>query len=102
MNKKREWKFSYHLTVSVMVTIIGTVTDLVFSGGSLPYLMHFLNKYDSGSPHLGVIGGADGPTAIFLSGNPLLYFIGSKVFFLLILLALYWPTRKIIYKILMA
>ena len=101
MNKERKWKFSYHLMVSLGVTVIGTLSDLVFSGGSLPYLMHFLNKYDSGSPHLGVIGGADGPTAIFLSGNPLFYFLGSKLAFLLVLLALYLPTRKYINKKLM-
>ena len=99
MNKKKDWKFSYHLLVSVVITFIGSLSDLVISGGSLPYLMNFLNQHGSyKSSHLSMIGGADGPTAIFLSGNPWLYFLGSKLAFLLILLALYLPTRKFLNK----
>ena len=102
MNREINWKFSYHFLVSIVLTLMATLSDLLISGGSLPYLMHALNKSDNyQSTSLGIIGGADGPTAIFLTGNPWLYFLGTKVFFLLVLLALYLPTRKIIYKKLM-
>ena len=57
MNKERNWKFSYHLMVSIALTFVATLSDLLISGGSLPYLMNALNKFDTyQSTSLGIIG----------------------------------------------
>lgn len=47
--------------------VIGSVLSLAF-GGAIGLLVHILNAYASNT--VGTIGGADGPTAIFVTTSP--------------------------------
>ena len=46
------------------------------------------------SHSIGIIGGADGPTAIFVTGNPLPGLIGTTMAVLLIALVVYFVKKK--------
>ena len=50
-----------------LVVIIGSILSLAF-GGAIGFLVHLLNAAVSSS--VGIIGGADGPTAIFVTASP--------------------------------
>ena len=50
-----------------LVIIIGCILSLIF-GGTLGVLMHVFNAALTDS--VGIIGGADGPTAIFITTSP--------------------------------
>ena len=43
---------------------------------------------------IGIIGGADGPTAIFVTGNPLPGLIGGVIAVSLIVLIVYYVRKK--------
>ena len=46
------------------------------------------------SHSIGIIGGADGPTAIFVTGNPVPGLIGAAIAVLLIALVVYYIRKK--------
>jgi Na+-transporting methylmalonyl-CoA/oxaloacetate decarboxylase beta subunit len=99
MKKEKYWRFKYHLLASIIITSISVLSDIVTSGGALPYLMGFSNLLDGKSASaIGIIGGADGPTTIFLSGNPYFLFFISKLLFFSVLLVLYLPSKKFLNK----
>ena len=50
-----------------LAIIIGCILSLIF-GGTIGLLVHLLNASVSSS--IGIIGGADGPTAIFVTTSP--------------------------------
>lgn len=62
--------------------IIGSALSLAF-GGTIGLLVHLLNAYASQT--VGIIGGADGPTAIFVTTSPdyVWYKLGITVIFLI-------------------
>lgn len=83
------------MVVSLIITALSTLSDMIFTGGSHLYIMALSEMFHQhkGSA-IGIIGGADGPTAIFLSGNPFISIIWSKLAFFAILMLLYVPTKK--------
>lgn len=96
------WSFKRHFIVSVCVTGITVFSDFL-TGGFLAHLFVLSSRVlgsmkMNGSASTAIIGGADGPTTIFLSGNPLTLLIVSKIVLLLLLLILFIPTKKIIIK----
>ena len=103
MENKFRWSFKQHFLLSLVITAITIFSDIITgSFGLLPVII-FMNKFlgiETGEASaIGIIGGADGPTSIFLSGNPFNLVIHSKVVFLIILLLLYNPTKKLLVRL---
>lgn len=64
--------------VVVIITVISTITILIneMFNFILPMLLsHIFQPDSSESGSLGIIGGADGPTAIFISHQPPLHLV---------------------------
>ncbi|SET64390.1 hypothetical protein SAMN05660297_03025 [Natronincola peptidivorans] len=78
-----KWSFNKHLLFCFIVLFI---TGIVVRSTRSP------NHASS----IGIIGGADGPTEIFISGDP--YSVILYIIVLILLLALYKPLKMIIKK----
>ena len=79
-----------------LVIIIGCILSLTF-GGTLGVLMHVCNAALADS--VGVIGGADGPTAIFITTSAdyqayIWYQAGITVLILIMSVLGYWRLRR--------
>ena len=79
-----------------LAVIIGCILSLIF-GGTLGLLMHLLNA--SLADNVGIIGGADGPTAIFITTSPdyqeyIWYQAGITVLVLLMSVLGFWRLRR--------
>ena len=79
-----------------LVIIIGCILSLIF-GGTLGVLMHLFNA--SLADSVGIIGGADGPTAIFITASPdykdyVLYQAGITVLILVMSVLGFWRLRR--------
>ena len=79
-----------------LVIIIGCILSLIF-GGTLGVLMHLFNA--SLADSVGIIGGADGPTAIFITASPdykdyVLYQAGITVLILIMSVLGFWRLRR--------
>ncbi len=79
-----------------LVVLIGCILSLIF-GGTLGLLMHLLNA--SLADNVGIIGGADGPTAIFITASPdykdyVLYQAGITVLILIMSVLGFWRLRR--------
>ena len=79
-----------------LAIIIGCVLSLIF-GGTLGVLMHLFNA--SLADSVGIIGGADGPTAIFITASPdykdyVLYQAGITVLILIMSVLGFWRLRR--------
>jgi len=100
MKNTSSWSFKHHFLLSLGVTIIVSISDLItigFGVSSIIDAMAATEKHGvKDAAAIGIIGGADGPTAVFISGNPFIAFLYSKIVFLTILLILFMPTRKFI------
>jgi len=100
MENKLNWSFKHHFLLSLAVTIIASVSDLVTGGFGVSSIIAAMEATGKNglteAPTIGIIGGADGPTAVYISGNPVIALLYSKIVFLAILLILFVPTRKFI------
>ena len=79
-----------------LAVIIGCILSLTF-GGTLGVLMHIFNAALTDS--VGIIGGADGPTAIFITTSPdyqeyIWYQAGITVLVLLMSVLGFWRLRR--------
>ena len=79
-----------------LAVIIGCILSLIF-GGTLGLLMHLLNA--SLADNVGIIGGADGPTAIFITTSPdyqeyIWYQAGITVLILVMSVLGFWRLRR--------
>jgi hypothetical protein len=79
-----------------LVVLIGCILSLIF-GGTLGLLMHLLNA--SLADNVGIIGGADGPTAIFITTSPdyreyVWYQAGITVLILVMSVLGFWRLRR--------
>lgn len=79
-----------------LVIIIGCILSLIF-GGTLGVLMHLFNA--SLADSVGIIGGADGPTAIFITTSPdyreyVWYQAGITVLILIMSVLGFWRLRR--------
>jgi len=100
MEKKFKWTFGKHLILSGIIICISFISELaatkiinLFSLNFKPELMNQagnINKINN----IGIIGGADGPTAIFLSGSVDPLFLAAmlrQIIMLALLLISYIP-----------
>ncbi len=98
-----KWSFKRHFVTSLLITIITIVSDIVTGGFAVfsfvlsSGLFENINLNEASA--IGIIGGADGPTAIFLSGNPFNAFIISKIVLFIVLLVLFVPTKKSLVRV---
>ena len=79
-----------------LAVIIGCILSLTF-GGTLGVLMHIFNAALTDS--VGIIGGADGPTAIFITTSPdyqeyIWYQAGITVLILVMSVLGFWRLRR--------
>lgn len=79
-----------------LAIIIGCLLSLTF-GGTLGVLLHVFNAALTDS--VGIIGGADGPTAIFITASPdykdyVLYQAGITVLILIMSVLGFWRLRR--------
>ncbi len=92
--KIRKWTFKKHLALSVVLTAL-TVLDDILRVTFLPVLAYVNGKIMSmEAASVGIIGGADGPTAIFVADKVVEGHIRSKVIVFLVYLMLYYPAKK--------
>lgn len=104
---KREWTFTKHFLLSLSITAIAILSDILMGFGLFALC---LNKLSDGMPlfgknaaSIGIIGGADGPTAIYIGGSNLLILILNQyVILFLILLVLYKPFEYVLRKVYLA
>lgn len=102
MNNKFEWTFKQHFIVSIIITIVTIFTDIITGSFGVISLIaaskSFRTFTASESSALAIIGGADGPTVLFSSGNPFSLLLYSKLIMIITLLLLFIPTKKFIFK----
>ena len=83
---KKSWNIKYHIILAFILAAIGQIAAK-------------LNMHNSAAS-IGIIGGADGPTAIFVAGGPGSFFfinaVGIIIF--IIILALYKLFKCVIDK----
>lgn len=63
-------KYRKVVTILTIVTTIGTLISTAFSVGIRLYLLYKYNISANKASSIGIIGGSDGPTAIFINGIP--------------------------------
>ncbi|MGF7059508.1 sodium ion-translocating decarboxylase subunit beta [Brassicibacter mesophilus] len=66
----KKGKLTKVVTIFTIITAIITLSSAVFSLLIPLYLSYKLQKDLSGASSIGIIGGTDGPTAIFLASQP--------------------------------
>lgn len=102
MENKIRWSFRQHCLLSLTITALTIITDIMTgSFGALSIIISMKSLGRVGSVEasaIGIIGGVDGPTALFYSGNPFNVLIVSKAILLIILLLLFKPVKKCLRK----
>ena len=80
----KTWTFAKHIAASLLVS------TAVF------YIYKFVVPLSRGASSIGIIGGADGPTAIFVSSKVLPALVHNLLFvgMLILLMVLYSPIRN--------
>jgi hypothetical protein len=101
MSRKFSWTFKKHFVVSMILSGISYIVDLLMNHGyGTAILQSFLSGrsliMDSQAASIGIIGGADGPTSIFIAGSPLAILSFSNVVFWIVLLLLYKPIKQMV------
>jgi len=92
--KIRKWTFKKHLVLSVVLTAVTALDDILIVGFS-PLWAYFNGKMISmEAASVGIIGGADGPTAVFVADKVMDGHINSRMIVFLVYLMLYHPTKK--------
>lgn len=93
------WRFSHHIICSIVITAICIFSDVLSElGTNMQVLYDFSLR--SEVKDVGRIGGADGPTVLYLEGtsyHPLVY---SKIILFLLLIVLYVPVKELLHKVL--
>tara|TARA_Y100001933_G_scaffold257303_1_gene303416 strand:+ start:584 stop:904 length:321 start_codon:yes stop_codon:yes gene_type:complete len=98
MKTNFRWSFREHLVVVLVISIASFIIDLTvnkgFGSGMLTLLVKghsFLMNQNAAS--IGIIGGADGPTSFFVTGDALAFMLISN-FILFIILAMLFRLMK--------
>jgi Na+-transporting methylmalonyl-CoA/oxaloacetate decarboxylase beta subunit len=86
------WSFPKHLVFSLMFSLL--IWPLCRRILAVVVLLLLSRKYDDASA-IGIIGGADGPTAVFISG-PVGYFFMVRIAVFIALLLFYQPVKRIV------
>lgn len=99
-----KWTEKKHVILSLFIILIVSISSFISKiliGSSdqslIKRIITMFSKTDSSS--IGIIGGADGPTVIFVSGNPVIVSIIPKVVLFLLLLGMYIPMKKYFKKV---
>ena len=98
-----KWTFRTHFIISLVITLISYTVDSVMSNGYGSAMLMYLTKghslfVDQQAASIGIIGGADGPTSIFITGEPIEFKIFSNLMLFIILLLLYKPSKYLVEK----
>ncbi len=104
MKNTRNWTLKKHFILAFFITGVAILSNLIAELGLIAFSLSTLKIANSiggkDSASIGIIGGADGPTAIYLSGiNPLQLFFNQYVILFLILLVLYKPFEYVLKKV---
>ena len=103
-NFKNSWRFKIHFIFSVVITVGIEMIGRFFYYDDNHLMKIAVNSFNhSNDTSIGVIGGADGPTAIFLAtsnANQYLILNIICIVFFIFLLMLYKPIKVGIKKIL--
>lgn len=106
MKKKYCWTIWRHLILSLGITFLTQLSELIaFRLSDSRVLTSILNQRNSfaGSEamSIGIIGGADGPTAIFVAGKILpLLLLNPQVILFIVLMLLYLPMKAYMNRVL--
>lgn len=99
MKKKYSWTFWRHLVFAIAITSVSLISELVAQSiigahGLRNILSIIKPSLSKDAASIGIIGGSDGPTAIYLSGTlmPWLMLYPHAVLFVILIL-LYFPLR---------
>ena len=84
MKKVTDWSFKKHVLFSLGITL------------AVALFRYFFSAKEAAS--IGIIGGSDGPTTIFLVGNPISTFLIPILVLFAILLVFYKPIKKLIHR----
>lgn len=102
MKKSKSWKLKTHTMLALAIAVTSFISEIITSNGlgwtkllSLIGLSGFKNY---SSAQVGIIGGADGPTAVYVSGSPLSANMLSNALLFVILMALFKPIRYLIQR----
>lgn len=68
-------KYRKVVTILTIITTIVTLISTAFGVGIRLYLLYKYNISANKASSIGIIGGADGPTAIFISGIPFSHYL---------------------------
>lgn len=101
MKKQFKWTFLKHFILSLIITGIAVICEYIafkiFNLFSLNFKLDIMKKISNSNTlgSVGIIGGADGPTSIFVSGklDPFVLVLPLQGFIMLaVLLLLYIPV----------
>lgn len=99
----KTWSLKKHLICSLIITGLALTLDWtghIFQiNPRLDFMVKIISLFNPNTAgSIGVIGGADGPTAYFYTGSPIKMAFLYRLPLLLILLALYKPTKWFLKK----
>lgn len=100
MKKEFEWNIKRHLVLSFAITGLAFLSEVIVDAISAAGLLvgHVDSFGGNQAASIGIIGGADGPTAIFVTGPSVFSLINRYVVLLFILLLLYLPVKAYVKK----
>ena len=95
MKKEFEWNFKRHLVLSFAITGLAFLSEVIVDAISAAGLLsgHIGSSGGNQAASIGIIGGADGPTAIFVTGPSVFFLLNRYSVLFLILLLLYFPVK---------
>lgn len=99
----KTWSLKKHLICSFIITGLALTLDLIGHtfqiNPSLDFMAKIISLFNPNTAtSIGIIGGADGPTAYFYTGSPIRMAFLHRLPLLLILLALYKPIKWLVSK----
>lgn len=99
-----QWTFIKHLILSIVITIITLFSDMISKLAILFVRLDLFNSFKHifdkrQASSIAIIGGADGPTAIFSTMRfPIQILFNKYLILFIILLILYKPFKYILRK----
>lgn len=103
MRNKTSWTLKKHILTSFLIALISLGMDILFNVGigrlsliSLVKMQSMISNIEAAS--IGIIGGADGPTAVFLGSSYEQVHETQSLMLFVILVLIYKPTKYLIEK----
>lgn len=101
MRKINPWSIKKHLKLSVLIVLISIIAGIVSpdSFGLKGILKNIgFRSLSSSESSVAIIGGADGPTSIYVSGSPIKDSLFSGIVLFAVLTAIYVPIKYFVNK----